>query len=369
MRILHLTDHYLPVLGGIETHVHGLAERQRARGDDVTVLTSTPAGNEETSRALPVIRARSFLEAARFDFGACDVVHAHVSVVAPFTAPLAAIAARSGVPTVVTVHSMWNRMGPLPGLAAAVAGLRSAPVSWTAVSQVAASQLAHQLPDRVQVTVLPNAVDTLPRIDTPRPRPDHLVRLISTMRLAPRKRPVQLARMFRDLLDQVDVPLHLTIVGDGPQRHRVQRTLARLHMESAVTLTGRVDPREVGERLRASDLYVAPSMLESFGLAALEARCAGLPVVGHAVSGLTDFIRTEVEGILCHSDADMVSALRRLVEDEPLRRRMSEHNRTVGTQMTWATSLARHDRVYTEAGRRGVSSSSALPVASEDGRP
>ena len=43
MRILHLTDHYPPVLGGIEAHVAALAARQAARGDEVTVLTSTPA--------------------------------------------------------------------------------------------------------------------------------------------------------------------------------------------------------------------------------------------------------------------------------------------------------------------------------------
>ena len=42
MRILHVTDHYPPVLGGIETHVATLAARQAARGDEVIVLTSTP---------------------------------------------------------------------------------------------------------------------------------------------------------------------------------------------------------------------------------------------------------------------------------------------------------------------------------------
>jgi glycosyltransferase involved in cell wall biosynthesis len=185
MKILHVTDHYLPALGGIETHVDGLARRQRAGGDQVTILTSTPSDGQDSMGRARVMRARSFLEAATFDFGAFDVVHAHVSVVAPFTAPLAAIAARSGVPTVVTVHSMWNGMGPLPGVAAAAAGLRSAPVSWTAVSRVAATQLAAQLPNRVRVSVLANAVDTLPRAGTPSARPDDPIRLVSTMRLAP----------------------------------------------------------------------------------------------------------------------------------------------------------------------------------------
>ena len=120
------------------------------------------------------------------------------------------------------------------------------------------------------------------------------------------------------------------------------------------------------EHLRASDLYVAPSILESFGLAALEARCAGLPVVGHAVSGMADFIRPGIEGFLCDSDDAMVAALRRLVEDDDLRQSISEHNRTVPTEMTWTNALVRHDRVYTEAARRGVSSSPASSSLAPD---
>lgn len=149
MRILHLTDHYLPVLGGIETHVDGLARRQHERDDDVTVLTSTPGRGKEDPRSVRVIRARSFLEA-----------------------------------TVVAVHSMWNGMGPLPALAATTAGLRGAPVHWTAVSRAAATHLATQLPGWAHVSVLPNAVDTEPRTCTPAPRPDRPVQLISTTRLA-----------------------------------------------------------------------------------------------------------------------------------------------------------------------------------------
>ena len=359
MRILHLTDHYLPVLGGIETHVDGLAQRQQERGDDVTVLTSTPGGSRDSAGAVRVIRARSFLEAATFDFRPFDIVQAHLSVVTPFSAPLAARAARKGVPTVATVHSMWNGLGPVPGMAAAAAGLRGAPVAWTAVSRVAATQLAPHVPGGTRVLVLPNAVDVRPRSCTPLTRPDRSVQLISTMRLARRKRPVQLLRMLRDLQEQVEVPLRLTIVGDGPLLGRVRHELARTGLEGSVTLTGRVEPGAVVDLLTSSDLYVAPSIRESFGLAALEARCVGLPVVGHAVSGLTDFIRSGVEGFLGDSDADIVAALRRLVTDEALRWQTAEHNRTVGTEMTWSNSLSRHDRAYTVAATRGASSSSS----------
>jgi glycogen(starch) synthase len=72
MRILHLTDHYLPALGGIETHVAALASRQAARGDDVTVLTSTAATADgrrsDDAGPVAVRRVRSVSEGLEVDF-------------------------------------------------------------------------------------------------------------------------------------------------------------------------------------------------------------------------------------------------------------------------------------------------------------
>jgi glycosyltransferase involved in cell wall biosynthesis len=148
----------------------------------------------------------------------------------------------------------------------------------------------------------------------------------------------------------------------------VQRQLARLGLGTLVTLAGRLEPRAVLQLLEASDLYVAPAVRESFGLAALEARSVGLPVVGYAVSGLTDFIRPGIEGQLADSDADLVESLRRLVVDETLRWKIGEHNRTVGTEMTWSSSLDHHDRVYTvAASRAAASSASGTEAATTEG--
>ncbi|NUS52434.1 MAG: glycosyltransferase family 1 protein, partial [Nocardioidaceae bacterium] len=92
MRILHVTDHYPPVTGGIESHVAALATRQALRGHDVTVLTSTPRRAEGRVSAddgpVTVVRARSLLDGRRTDVRDTDLVHAHLSVVAPFTAPV-----------------------------------------------------------------------------------------------------------------------------------------------------------------------------------------------------------------------------------------------------------------------------------------
>jgi glycosyltransferase involved in cell wall biosynthesis len=350
VRILHLTDHYLPVLGGIESHVAALAGRYALNGHDVTVLTSTATTADgqhaRDSGPVSVRRARSLREGLTFDFAAFDVVHAHLSVVAPFSAPLAAIAARRGVPTVVTVHSLWNGLGPVPAVAAGLAGLRAAPVMWTAVSRVAAHQLAQRLPGAQRVELLPNAVSESPRRQTPPPRADGAVRLVSTMRVARRKRPVQLLSMYESLCESVAAPVDLTIVGDGPLRPRLERRIRRAGLQDRVEVTGRLTPAEVLATIAEADVYVAPAVLESFGLAALEARCVGLPVVGHAASGMTEFVRHGVEGLLSESDEQMVGQLADLVTDAGLRRRMSEHNRTTASPLTWENAVARHDATY-----------------------
>jgi glycosyltransferase involved in cell wall biosynthesis len=170
------------------------------------------------------------------------------------------------------------------------------------------------------------------------------------MRIARRKRPLPLLQMLDALRRTTAAPVHLTLVGDGPRRRRVERWVQRHDAAELVTLTGRREPSEVVALLAESDLYVAPALLESFGLAALEARCVGLPVVGLADSGLSEFVTDGVEGWLAGSDAELVDRLRDLVEDPTLRRDVSEHNRRTPSVLTWSHALVRSDAAYARAG-------------------
>ena len=82
----------------------------------------------------------------------------------------------------------------------------------------------------------------------------------------------------------------LTILGEGPERARVERHV-REHDLGWVRLPGRVSREELRERYAASDVYLSPARLESFGIAALEARTVGLPVIGRSGSGVGEFVR------------------------------------------------------------------------------
>ena len=98
-----------------------------------------------------------------------------------------------------------------------------------------------------------------------------------------------------------------------------------------------------------ADLFVAPATLESFGIAALEARCSGLPVLARAGSGVGAFVVDGQDGLLAGSDGEMVGALVRLAGAPAERERMAMHSRRVSVDVGWPSVLRRTDAGYAAA--------------------
>ena len=337
MRIAHVTDCYLPRTGGIELQVQDLATHQRAAGHHVEVLTSTEGPASPGVRRL----ARRQLRAALREF---DAVHAHTSLVSLFAWTGAAGGSDLGLPTVVTMHSV-PPPGPVLWAAGLAAGWRRWDVQWSAVSEVAARPLRTMLPGR-EVRVLHNGIDAAAWALPPRREQVEELTIVSVMRLAQRKRPIPLVRMLDRVRTQV--PEHISVravlVGDGPRRSDVERALARRGMDGWVHLAGRLDREQIRALYLQADLYLAPANLESFGLAALEARSAGLPVVAMRRGGVGEFVRDGVEGFLVDGDAHMAAVTARLLCDRAALEAIRAHNATTAPSMTWdrvvAASLA-----------------------------
>ena len=363
MRIAHVTDFYLPRLGGIEMHVSDLAARQVQRGHDVTVVTSSPGDTAAADQGVRVVRVTDglrrpraihprapFLGAAVLLSGGFDVVHVHVGVGSPLGFWGALRTVRAGIPTVVTVHSLWSWAYPIFRTLNSVGGYARAPLRWTAVSEAAARPVRRVLGDGVAVSVLPNGIDGAAwRVPRAAREPDEVV-LVAVMRLAPRKRPRQLLRMLAAAQEQVNgqVRLRAVIVGDGPELAAMRGFLRRHAMTTWVTLAGRQTRDQIRDLYRQADVFVAPADLESFGIAALEARCAGVPVVAKAASGIAEFVRHAVDGLLVADDADMVRAIVQLCLDPHLRAAL-----TLGcaqpAPVSWTSTLLQTDAAYAEA--------------------
>ena len=369
MRILHVSDCYLPRLGGIELQVHDLARNQLAAGHQVEVVTATPRARHDPTRTevvdgvplrrvtvdlpfeLPVHPNPGRVIRPGLRTAGYDVVHVHAGLVSPFAFMVAQAVVAERLPMVITVHSMWGYAAPVFRLLDVVGRWSRWPVAWSAVSEVAARPLRRIAGPDVLVEVLPNGIDPDRWQVDPLPRDPADVLIVAVMRLAPRKRALPLLQILRATRELVPASLRLraSIVGEGPQRRAMERRLGRHGLADWVDLPGRFPRERLRELYRRADNFVAPANLESFGLAALEARTAGLPVVAKAAAGISEFVEPGVEGLLARTDAEMAQGLATLAGSPRLREQISLHNRSVRPAMAWPQVLRQCERAYERA--------------------
>jgi glycosyltransferase involved in cell wall biosynthesis len=370
LRVALVADAFPPRMGGIERHVAGLAGALAARGHDVHVYTTVtaaspppPASAEATAgkhppvtvHRLPYARVESLGVAlpnfaklrpmrALFARAAFDIVHAH-GLFSPLALGGVLVAARLRIPSVLTVHSLLR--GAVRPAARAVFAIwaRRADVV-AAVSQTAAREV-RQAAHRDDVPVMPNGVDVAAWRGQI-PEPDGC-RLVSVMRLVPKKRPLDLVRALPRVLAQVPQSsrIVLTIVGDGPMRRPLEQEIARLGLSAHVELTGTLAPEGVRAVLASSRLFVLASPEEAFGVAALEARAAGLPIVAvNRAGALDELVEQGRDGLLVESSKQLADSIARLVEDDQLRRRMRRATREGLDRFDWDAVAARHLELY-----------------------
>jgi glycosyltransferase involved in cell wall biosynthesis len=248
---------------------------------------------------------------------------------------------------------LWSYAEPLFRWADRLAGWARWPAVWSAVSLTAAQPLQRALGAEVPLAILPNGVDAGEWRISAAPRHPSRVVIATVGRLAERKRPRQLLRMLRDARHMVPpaTEIELIMVGDGPLRAALQRSIHRHDMSNWVRLLGPANHERIRALYKDVDFYVAPAKLESFGIAALEARCAGLPVVAHAGSGISSFIRDGKEGLLTHDDEEMAAAIAHLINSPSVRAQIRQHNSTTSPSVSWSTVLEQCDLLYEQARR------------------
>jgi glycosyltransferase involved in cell wall biosynthesis len=123
-----------------------------------------------------------------------------------------------------------------------------------------------------------------------------------------------------------DVPeARVELVGDGPERPRLERRAAELHLDGRVRFVGSLDRREVLSHLAGARAAVLPSAWENLPHAAVEALAVGTPVVATAVGGVPEVVHDGENGLLVppRDPARLATALRSLLDDDALHARLA----------------------------------------------
>jgi L-malate glycosyltransferase len=107
------------------------------------------------------------------------------------------------------------------------------------------------------------------------------------------------------------MPAKLVLIGDGPDRGAAEFLVRKYCLQKDVHFLGKQD--QVYEKLAAADLFLLPSQLESFGLAALEAMACEVPVIATNVGGVPEVVEHGVDGFLVEP-GDVQEAARYAIE-------------------------------------------------------
>src|SRR5690242_16195118 len=337
MRVLHVINSL--ILAGVEVLLREMAPRIRARGIEISlaVLKTLDSPLEHELRAagihfLPIessIYSPAHIRSLARHIGDYDVVHSYLFPAQLWVAAARA-SARSRVPLVTTEQSTTNRrrkrwLRPLDrwmyGQYSAIGCNSEATLQnlkeW--VPQVAdrLSIIYNGVPlDRFRAAHAACRAEVLQTDDPQRA----LVTFVA--RFDPAKDHATLLRAL------VRLPgVELALVGDGDSRRDMEVLAAKLGIGGRVHFLGR--RHNIPELLKMSDVYVHSSNWEGFGIAAVEAMSAGLPVIATDVPGLGEIVRGtgllfapgDHEALAAHITAVLEStALRRKLTQASLRR-------------------------------------------------
>jgi glycosyltransferase involved in cell wall biosynthesis len=130
------------------------------------------------------------------------------------------------------------------------------------------------------------------------------------------------------------------IIGDGPERGLLEHLAVKLGVEENVSFTGFVDQDGLTAYMKASKVFVLPSIREGFGLVIVEANACGLPVISirHDMSAVRELVEDGVNGFLVNdiSSREIAEAITKLVTDEALRERLAENGFAMAKKYGWS---------------------------------
>ncbi len=231
-----------------------------------------------------------------------DLLHVHYAIPHSVSALLArSMAAPRRLPFITTLHGtditlVGNNRSYLPITRFSIEQSDGV----TAISHYLRRQTLAEFDIKNPIEVIPNFVNCDLYCRSPKPEerlqwaPNGEAILMHLSNFRPVKRVTDVVEIFALLREKM--PAKLVLIGDGPDRGSAEWLVRQKCLGRDVHFLGKQD--RVHEKLGLADLFLLPSDLESFGLAALEAMACEVPVIATNVGGLPEVVEHGVDGYL-----------------------------------------------------------------------
>lgn len=377
MKILQLTPEYPPFYcGGVGNSVYEVARRMQALGHKVEVIAPNGYGNKcepkyEAHRLFALRIRRHWGEIAVCptilrEIKAVDFEVAHAHTPQKFFAEsiyIFNLLAKRKKPYVVSIRLINRSLKPfLLSISDVYRKLVEKKIFKRASKIIVQSKANKAFMIRncgahpSKIAIVPNGVDT--SFFNPKSIEDNQFEqnqkgdktLLFAGRLTSQKGVDVLLNAFAEIR-QKHHNLKLLIAGDGPLRSYLRNLSSILNLQAAVIFLGAVSHSEMPKLYFASDIFVLPSLSESFPNSLLEAMAMEKTIVATAVGAIPEIIRNGEEALIVPpgNSKSLTGAVERLLSDDELVKKLSKRARAlVKKKYTWESVARKTLKIYKE---------------------
>ncbi|MBU3188067.1 glycosyltransferase [Clostridium bowmanii] len=339
LNIAMFTNNYFPFIGGVPISIDRLAKGLRRQGHKVVIFA--PKYPLKTIEDVNVIRCNLLIyyKSKAFDFAIVnifssqiekvfstqnfDVIHVHH----PFWMGTKGLelGKKYGLPVILTYHTRLEKYAHnLPVFKLTFENIAShklikifsqkcdaifAPTNSASeyLANIGVSRDKAVLPTGVDFDFYNNVDVNEVNLITKKYKLQNEVILCSVSRLTVEKNIYFLLEGIKRIKDNSKVPFKCIIIGDGPEKQNILKTIENRGLKNIVILAGALCPKEVCKYYMASNIFVFSSESETQGMVILEAMAGKCAVVAIRSSGIDDIIHNEYNGFKTKADLDLWS--------------------------------------------------------------
>ncbi len=360
-RVVLVTTHYPPLVGGAATYFSLLAQTLSSRGVDVLVLTtrqpdlpSVQYNAVDVWRVIPNLQdapraVRQYVQAASTLIalmvlklrGRCRIAHVHGSK--SVTVGTAVFSVLSRTPVVYDIQDFFSRT--------VVIRLGVHRRYTAAGNPISEHLVSHGIP-RDRVLVLPSIPKDSARAPVFARTEGGPCRCLFVGEVNHAIKGTDLLLQAFQRVHETEPTALLEIVGDGPDRDQDEMFVRRRRLDDVVRFTGIIPADRVLETIDKADIVVMASRTEGMPRIILEAFARGVPVVAPRVGGIPEVVRDGTTGVLVEPEDPVALAegLLKLITDRAQRRRFGACARAwVDELPTWVGLAEQIESVYASA--------------------
>lgn len=361
-KIALISDWYFPKVGGIEYSMHSLAKTLSTHGHEVSVITRSYPGVPKYSirDGVSVIRIKGkplpgqnrFLTPSAYKElfsllknGNYEIVNSH-GLDSPIGMGALVASRKLGIPVVVTNHSLVGDTPYSPLLY--LAGKLLLKNTGAVIAVSSAVEKDSKLMTEKPIYRIFNGVsseDSIVKVPFPVDTKGKIV-IVTVARMTKKKGVQNIVNLAPSLLEKHE-NLLFVMIGDGPLRKKLERKVEESGLSGNFYFTGEVSRAKVLGYLEQADIFALPSSNEAFGISILEAMSKNVPVVAMNNSGVSDIIRSGVNGYLADSLAEFSSFLEKLIETPALRTSFAQEAIRGLSNYDWNRICEQTNKVYT----------------------